>query len=71
VDALNARVVCIHAPEAQIHHDLLGRRSGVLGQDRRLLQLPVQRVAVDVKVRALTIRPCLCVTATLTFMPNS
>ena len=46
VDDLNARVVRIHAPEAQVYDHLLGLGPSVLGQDGGLLQLLVQRVAV-------------------------
>ncbi len=74
VDDLNAGIGRIHTAKAQVHHHLFRCACCVLAQDPGLLQLLVQRVAVigvPVKLRAPTIRPCLCVMATLTFTPNS
>lgn len=46
VEDLNARVVRVHASESQVHNHLLGPGGRVFGQDRHLLQLLCQRVAV-------------------------
>ena len=46
MDDLNARVGRVHSSKAQIHAHLLGPGSRVLGQDRHLLQLLIQCVAV-------------------------
>ena len=73
MDDLNARLVRAHTSEAHVHDDLLGL--GAVSSVRMFTCSncsfnvgPLQ--GFPVKLHAPTIRPCLCVTATLTFTPN-
>jgi hypothetical protein len=74
MDHLHRRDLVIHAAVAQIDDGRRGLHADVLQQHCGLLELRGHGVAVvrvAGKLRAPTIRPCLCVTAKLTWQPIS